>query len=172
MSEEKTILLKSRLFTVERGVYVDRAGRKHERDVVRHPGSVVVVPCVDEQHVCLIRSYRFAVNRWLLELPAGTRESGEEPNLTARRELEEETGYRCSSLERIHRFLPAPGILDEEMHLFLAQGLTAGNPRREPGEEIENFVTTWDEALRLVASGQIEDGKTIVGLLLGRQRLG
>jgi ADP-ribose pyrophosphatase len=170
MQSGQEILLRSRVFTVERGQYTDRQGQQHVRDVVRHPGSVVIVPCVDRDHVCLIHSYRYAVNRRLLELPAGTREIGEDPMVTAARELEEETGFRCQRLTALQRFLPAPGILDEEMHLFMAEGLTPGPPRREPGEDIENRIVSWEDALAMVSRGEIEDGKTLIGLLLGSQR--
>ena len=160
----------SRIFSVERCSYTDPQGREHQRDIVRHPGSVVIVPLVDEHHVCLIRNFRLAVNDWLIELPAGTREPNEPAHTTALRELEEETGYRCESMEAVQQFFPAPGILDENMHLFIARGLQPGLPRREPGEEIENLLLTWDGALDQVRRGLIRDAKTIIGLLLGSQR--
>ena len=141
------------------------------RQVIRHPGSVVIVPMVDEHHVCLIRNYRVSVARTLVELPAGTREPNEAPEVTATRELAEETGYRVESLEQITDFLPAPGILDERMILYLARGLSEGPPAREAGEQIENLVVPWQEAMEMVGRGEIEDAKTIIGLLLvDRQR--
>ena len=163
-------LFQSRIFSIERCRYTDRNGDQHQRDIVRHPGSVVIVPFVDEKHVCLIRSFRLAVNDWLIELPAGTREPNEPALTTARRELEEETGYRCDSMDAVQQFFPAPGILDENMHLFFARRLKPGPPRREPGEEIENLVLTWEDALDLVRRGEIRDAKTLIGLLLGSQR--
>jgi ADP-ribose pyrophosphatase len=136
------------------------------RQVIRHPGSVVIIPMVDEDHVCLIRNFRISVGRTLVELPAGTREPGEAAEETAARELAEETGYRAKSLERLTHFLPAPGILDEQMILYLARGLSEGLPAREAGEEIENLVVPWQEAVAMVKRGEIEDAKTIIGLLL------
>ncbi len=141
------------------------------RQVIRHPGSVVIVPMVDEHHVCLIRNYRVSVARTLVELPAGTREPNEAPEVTATRELAEETGYCAESFERITGFLAAPGILDEKMILYLARGLSEGVPAREAGEQIENLVVPWQEAMEMVGRGEIEDAKTIIGLLLvDRQR--
>ena len=158
-------LFQGRLFRVER-VFQDTPQGKRPREIVRHNGSAVIVPVVDEYHVCLIENFRISVGRTLLELPAGTLEIGEDPAACAARELTEETGYRAARIEKLHSFYPAPGISDEHMHLYAATGLTLGETARELGEEIENRVVTWDEALRLVATEQIIDAKTILGLLL------
>jgi len=164
---ERELLQTSRFSVVE--LAAAPSGRL--RQVIRHPGSVVIIPMVDEQHVCLIRNYRVSVARTLVELPAGTREPNEAAEVTATRELAEETGYRAESLERITDFLPAPGILDERMILYLARGLSEGPPAREAGEQIENLVVPWQEAMAMVTRGEIEDAKTIIGLLLvDRQR--
>jgi ADP-ribose pyrophosphatase len=136
------------------------------RQIVRHPGAVTIIPLVDEDHVCLIKNYRVSVDEVLIELPAGTREPDEEAIITAERELIEETGYRCQNLEFLHRFLLSPGILDEQMYLYVATGLTAGAPAREEGEEIDNLVVTWQQAIDGVFSGEIKDAKTITGLLM------
>lgn len=160
------ILLSCRLFRVEQVTFSDAQDRRHTRQIVRHPGSVVIVPIVDPSHVCLIRNYRCAVDETLIELPAGTREEGEQPEATALRELEEETGYRAEFLRHVCDFFPAPGILDERMKLYVAEGLTAGEARREPGEQIENLVLPWETALRMVHDGTIRDAKTMLGLLL------
>ncbi len=141
------------------------------REVVRHGGSVTIIPLLDRQRVCLIRNFRVAVGRRLLELPAGTREPDEPVEETARRELLEETGYRADRWERLPGFFVSPGILDERMELFLATGLTPGNPAREPGEEIENAILSWDEIERRIDSGEIEDAKTLVGLWHARRWL-
>jgi ADP-ribose pyrophosphatase len=136
------------------------------REIVRHPGAVVVLPLLDDGRVCLIRNYRISVNQTLIELPAGTLEPGEEPIQNAERELIEETGYRAAQLQKLHAFYLSPGILDERMHLFLATGLTAGETAREAGEEIDNLVVPWEEALQMAVDGRIQDAKSIVGLLL------
>ncbi len=165
------ILLTTPRFRVETAVRTKSDGTQHERAVVRHPGAVVILPLIDQQHVCLIRNYRVAVAQTLIELPAGTLEPSEDPAVTAHRELIEETGYRADKIDRLHEFFLSPGILDERMHLFLATQLTAGPAQREPNEEIENLVVSWSEAMQWVMDGTIQDAKTMVALLyFDRQR--
>jgi ADP-ribose pyrophosphatase len=165
MNSPADVLLTCDRFVVERVVESGGDGKLHQREVVRHPGSVVILPCVDDAQVCLIRNYRAAVGKTLIELPAGTLEPGEDPQATAFRELIEETGYRAKEMRRLHAFYAAPGILDERMTLFAATNLTAGEPQREAGEQIENLLVSWNEALDMVRGGEICDAKTIVGLL-------
>ncbi len=129
----------------------------------------MILPVVDAQQVCLIRNFRVAIDQPLIELPAGTLEANERPLECAARELIEETGYRANQLRQLTSFYAAPGILDEMMHLFLATDLTPGPPQREVGEEIENLVVDWNEALDMIQLGQIRDAKTIVGLLFYHQ---
>ncbi|PQO27938.1 NUDIX hydrolase [Blastopirellula marina] len=138
---------------------------KRPRDVMRHPGAAVILPLVDDNHVCLIKSYRISVDQTLLELPAGTLEPNEPPEVTASRELEEETGYRAEKIELLTGYYPSPGVMDERMFMYLATGLTMHAPAREEGEEIENHVVTLDEAKAMIQDGRIADGKTIAGLL-------
>ena len=140
-------------------------GRSASCQYVVHPGSVAILPLVDEDHLCLIRSRRLTVGQTLVEVPAGTREPGESPLETARRELEEETGYRAAQWQELAQFYMSPGILSERMHLFVASELTPGEPRREANEEIENLVLSWPEALAMLDRGEIVDGKTIIALL-------
>jgi ADP-ribose pyrophosphatase len=140
-------------------------GPPHEREVVRHPGAVVILPLLDDGRVCLIRNRRISVDQELIELPAGTLEPGEDPQLAARRELLEETGFRAESLSRLHAFFLSPGILDERIHLFAAHGLREGATCLEPGEDIENFLVPWSEAIQMALDGRIQDAKSLVGLL-------
>ncbi len=165
MNQGKLLLTTPR-FRVEMAAHTKADGSRHERAVIRHPGAVTILPMVDEQHVCLIRNYRVAVGETLVELPAGTLEPPEAPVVTARRELIEETGYRAGKLEQLSTFYLSPGVLDECMYLFLATELTAGPAQREPNEEIENLVVSWDEAISWASDGTIHDAKTIVALLL------
>ena len=162
--EEKHLLTTSRFDVVERTSNTD-SGLPVHRQFVRHPGAVTIIPMIDENHVCLIQNYRVSVDETLIELPAGTLEPDEAPELTAHRELIEETGYQAQSLERLHGFFLSPGILDEWMQLYLATGLTPGPAAREAGEQIENMVVPWDQAMDLVRKQKIHDAKTIVGLL-------
>lgn len=164
-SQETHLLSTARFDVVEVPAVVDKPNGK-TRQIVRHPGAVTIIPIVDRDHVCLIKNYRVSVDEVLIELPAGTREPDEEAIITAERELIEETGYRCENLELLHCFLLSPGILDEQMHLYVATDLTPGAPAREEGEEIDNLVVTWQQAIDWVFSGKIKDAKTITGLLM------
>lgn len=165
-------LLQTPRFRVVRETYGTSSGANRTREIVRHPGAVVLVPLLDDGRVCLIRNYRVSVQQTLIELPAGTLEPPEPPLACAQRELIEETGYRAASMEQLHAFYLSPGILDERMHLFLATGLTAGEPHREVGEEIENLLVPLAEAVAMIFRGEIQDAKTMVGLLwVERNRL-
>jgi ADP-ribose pyrophosphatase len=159
------ILLTTRRFTVVRHHTPGSDGRDHVKDTVQHPGAVAILPLLDGDRVCLIRNFRVAVGKSLIELPAGTLEPGEDPAVTAERELIEETGYRAARIEKLREFTMSPGILNERMYLFLARDLTPGPTALEAGEQIEPLVTTWSDAMRMVMDGTIEDAKTLVGLL-------
>jgi ADP-ribose pyrophosphatase len=165
MAHTRSTLLETRRFTVTEEVVPRPDGSTASCVFVEHPGAVAVLAMVDDQRVCLIHSRRLTVEQTLVEVPAGTREPNEPPLESARRELQEETGYRAEHWEKLGEFYTSPGILTERMHLYLATGLTAGPPQREPNEEIENLVVTWDEAMAMLDRGEIVDGKTLVALL-------
>ena len=129
----------------------------------------MILPLVEGDQVCLIRNYRIAVQKTLIELPAGTIEPNEPPAQTAVRELREETGFTASHWRELPPFYMSPGILNEQMHLFVAEELTPGAPAREAGEQIENLLVPWDEALAMAERGEIEDAKSLVGILLWNQ---
>ena len=158
-------LFEGRRFRVERLIQVTPDGSEHVREVVRHPGAVTILPLLDDGRVCLVKNYRAAVDQALLELPAGTLEPGEDPRETARRELAEETGYRAETITLLTVFYMSPGILDEEMHLYLATSLKPGRTALEPGEDLQLLLTTWKEALQMARDGRIRDAKTLTGLL-------
>ena len=162
---ESEPLFEATRFRVVRVVQVTRDGAEHVREIVRHPGAVTILPLLDDGRVCFVRNYRVAVDKTLIELPAGTLEPGEDPAVTARRELAEETGYRAGRIERLATFYMSPGILDEKMHLYLATSLEPGPMALEPGEQIETLLTDWQEALEMARDGRIEDAKTLAGLL-------
>lgn len=165
-SVEKHLLLTAQRFRVERVKYPLADGTQFERDIVRHPGAVVIVPVLDDGRICLIENYRVAVERTLLELPAGTMEPPEPEIETAGRELVEETGYRCSDIQQIAEFYMSPGILDERMVAFVATGLIEGENQLERGEQISNCPLSTDEVDAKLRSGEIQDAKTISTLLL------
>ena len=134
------------------------------REIVRHPGSVAVVAVDREQRVVLVRQFREPTGRSLLELPAGTLEPGEDPLACARRELAEETGLTGGRWRQLATCWTSPGFLDEQMHLFAADELEPGEPALDDDEQIELVripVASLDDRL-----GQIEDAKTLAGLLL------
>jgi ADP-ribose pyrophosphatase len=161
------LLLETSKFRVYERQYASGAGT-HRKPIVVHPGAICVLPLLDDGRLVLIRNHRVAVDEELIELPAGTLEPGEEPLETARRELREETGYRASSWQFLTTFWMSPGILQERMHLFLATGLVAGAPALDQGERIRTLIVDWEEALRWVRDGEIQDAKTIAGLLFYR----
>lgn len=163
--DDEELLLPCQIFNVVRKWTVGADGRKHVRQIIRHPGAVVVLPRLADGRVVLIRNYRTAVGKHVIELPAGTLEPGEDPVLAAHRELAEETGYRAKSMDLLASFFSSPGILDERMHLFLATGLEPGPTDLQPDEQIESLVVPWDEALAFARNRQIEDAKTLIGLL-------
>jgi ADP-ribose pyrophosphatase len=165
MATESEEILVTRRFRVVRQARLGPDGELYVREIVQHPGAVTILPLLDDGRVCLIRNYRVAVDKTLVELPAGTLEPGEDPALTAGRELIEETGYRAASIEKLSEFYMSPGILNERMHLYLARGLQAGPAALEPGEQIETWVVPWAEAMRMTCDGSIQDAKTLVGLL-------
>lgn len=158
------MLLQGARFNVHRMTLEGDDGKLYEREVVRHPGAVVLLPVLDDGRVVMIENTRPAVNETLLELPAGTREPEEDAVVTAGRELVEETGFSADSLELIHEFYSAPGICDELMHLYLATGLTEGDPQREATETIVNRIATREEIVGWISEGKIRDAKTLVGL--------
>ena len=170
MSQPETLLETSRFRVVREGRQTE-GGQAYTREYVEHPGAVTIIPLVDDDHLCLIRNFRLAVHETLVELPAGTLDPGETPADTARREITEETGYRAGTVEQLGSFWMSPGILNERMWLFVARDLVPGEPRREANEEIENLVVTRKAALEMVREGEIQDAKTIAGLLLFDQTL-
>jgi folate-binding protein YgfZ len=164
------VLLETSRFSVVRMPQPCRDGTVRERQVVLHPGSVVVLPLVAEDRVCLIEVLRVAVGQTLLELPAGTLDREESLAAAAARELAEETGYRAGRIERSGEFWVSPGILRERMHLFTARDLAAGEQALEPGEMIRTRVVPWQDAVAMCLDGRIEDAKTIAGILMEEAR--
>jgi len=162
---DETTLLTSRKFRVVRVRETLRDGSAHQLDVVRHPGAAVILPLLEDDRVVLLRNRRATVGRALLELPAGTIDPGESPIDCAARELTEETGYSARRLRPLIRFLASPGICDEWMHVFLAEGLTPGTSRPEHGEELDIEILHLDELLHMIRDGRVEDGKTIAAVL-------
>jgi len=144
----------------------EETGKRHKREVVVHPGAVVVLGWLEDGRVLLIRNRRYAVDQILWELPAGTLDRKEDPANCAGRELLEETGYLAHRLKPIGSFFTSPGILTEKMYAFAAYDLQKKKSALEEGEEIEVEPTDFDEALKMIGDGRIQDGKTIAALLM------
>ncbi|CRX38663.1 NUDIX hydrolase [Estrella lausannensis] len=141
------------------------SGKTFKKQYIAHPGAVVILPLFDNGDVLLIRNQRFAVGQRLLELPAGTKEKGEEAATTAARELEEETGYTAKKLTLLTSFFTSPGITNENMDAYLAQGLIKTAQKLDESEEIEVEIHPLQKALEMVRTGEIKDGKSINALL-------
>jgi ADP-ribose pyrophosphatase len=142
-----------------------RNKKKISREMVIHPGAVVILPIFDINKIILIRNERFAVGKTLWELPAGTLESEESPLETASRELVEETGYESINIKPLITFYTTPGFCNEIMHAFVATDLIFVGQQLEDSEKIEPEIVEWSQALAMIQSGEICDGKTITTLL-------
>jgi ADP-ribose pyrophosphatase len=151
---------------------LEPGGIRGVREVVRQRGSVAALPVDEDGRVVLVRQYRYAVDAFVWELPAGRRDAGETPEEGARRELEEEVGLRAATLEPLLTFWTTPGFCDEVMHLFRATALQPVPPRPEADERIETAIFTLAEAMAMVGRGEIREGKTLVALLLEASRRG
>lgn len=157
------------------GSFVDPDGEPFEREVVHHPGAVSVVPLLDDGRVVMVRQYRASVETDLLEIPAGKRDVADEPpGLTAHRELQEEVGYQARRLELLGRFYNSPGFSDELSFTYLARDLVHVGADTVGPEEAHMTIehVPLDDVPDLIARGELVDAKSIIGLLLARERLG
>ena len=170
MEEERTIssqrVFQGRIVGVRVETVAIPDGGEATREIVEHGDSVVVVPMTDEGEVVLVRQYRKAIERTLLEAPAGGLEEGESPEEAVARELQEETGYRAERLVRLGGFWTTPGFCTEYMHAYLATGLHPGTATPEEDERIQVERLPLTRALEMVRSGEIEDAKSVAALLL------
>ena len=141
------------------------SGKTITRDVIDHPGAVVIVPILDDGRILLVKQYRYAAGKELLELTAGTLEKGEAPDTCARRELKEETGYTAGSMKKILTMYAAPGYSNEVLHLYFATALKKGDQSTEEDENIVIEAYGPDDLLDMIEKNIIEDAKTIAGIL-------
>lgn len=142
-----------------------KKGNKIQREVVLHPGAVVILPLLDPEHLVMIRNRRFAVGKELWELPAGTLEPKEPPLETAKRELIEETGYQAAEMNPLTVFYTTPGFCNEVMYGYVASGLSYVGQALEETEQIIVEIVSWQSALSMVKEGTIVDAKTLTTLL-------
>ena len=158
-------LFQGRVFALKREQIAEPGGLVATRDIVVHPGSVVVLPVLGDGRIVLIRQYRHAAGQYLWELVAGHKEPNEDPIEGAHRELQEETGYTAKRVKKLFEIFPSPGLLGERMDIFVAEGLTKGKARPEDDEKITQRILTLLEAKDWIRSGKIRDSKTIAGVL-------
>jgi ADP-ribose diphosphatase len=144
----------------------------YKREVVHHPGSAVIIPAFADGTIALVRQYRHPAVRYLLEAPAGTLNRGERPEEGAARELEEELGFVAGRLEKLSEFFVSPGFCEEKMWLYLATDMTKTEQRLEDDELLDVVRLPVRQALEMITDGEIEDAKTIIGLMLAAPRLG
>jgi ADP-ribose pyrophosphatase len=159
------VMFRGRVFEVRRDRVVEPSGLEATREIVVHPGSVVVLPVFADGRVLLIRQYRHAAGQYLWELVAGHKEPNETGAEGARRELQEETGYQARRIRKLFNVFPSPGLLGERMEIFLAEGLTKGAPQPEDDEKITHRIFRLREIERWIRSGKIRDAKTVSGIL-------
>jgi ADP-ribose pyrophosphatase len=159
-----TLLQKGKSFSF----YHDRVklpnGKESERNIVKHPGAVSIIAVQDDE-IILIKQYRYATGKYLLEIPAGTLEENEDPFKCAVRELQEETGFAASSWNRLFQCYMVPGYSDEILYFYLAEGLTYVGNRPDEDEDISIQRYGFEEVLSMIESNEIEDAKTIIGVL-------
>lgn len=146
--------------------------RTYQREVVHHHGSAVILPVFDDATVALVRQYRHPAVRYLLEAPAGTLAHGERPDDGAARELQEELGLVADRMEKLSEFFVSPGFCEEKMWVFLATELTEGKQQLEDDEILEVVRIPIADALEMITSGEIQDAKTIIALMLAAPRVG
>jgi ADP-ribose pyrophosphatase len=144
----------------------------YEREIVRHNGSAVIVPVFEDMTVALVRQYRHAAGKYLLEVPAGSIENGESAEECARRELLEEVGLKAGKLEKITEFFVSPGFLSEKMFVFLATNLEQTEQKLEFDEILEIQRYDFPTVFQMIKTGELEDAKTIIGLTFSGIKLG
>jgi len=151
---------------------VREGDKTYSREVVHHPGSAVIIPVFEDGSVALVRQYRHPAVRYLLEAPAGSLDRGERPEEGAARELEEELGFVAGRLDKLSEFFVSPGFCEEKMWVYLATEMTETKQQLEDDEIVDVLRLPFGQALEMITAGEIEDAKTIIGLMLAAPRIG
>lgn len=171
--EEKTIssklIYEGPVFKVRQHIVEGYGGKKAQRDIVEHVGGAIMVAITDEGKVLMEKQFRKPLEMDLLELPAGKADPGEDPEVTAARELAEETGYTAGSIKHLVSYYPTCGYSSELLHIYICRDLTAGDTHWDPTECIELHEYDVEEVIDMIMRGEIRDSKTIIGLLFARQ---
>jgi len=164
-------LHKGRVFNLVNENYTLENGVTAEMDFIQHPGAAAMVPMLNNQEVVLIKQYRHAIREFIWEIPAGTLGAGELPLNCARRELVEETGYSANDWNQLGTITPLPGYSDERIHIFLASDLKVAEQQLDDDEMLNVHPIKFNDALQMILTGEISDGKTISGLFLASEWL-
>jgi ADP-ribose pyrophosphatase len=151
------VLYQGKVFSLQRDTVIEPGGVQVERDIIEHPGSVVVLPIFKDGRILLIRQYRHSVGEFLWELVAGRKEPNESPVAAARRELIEETGYTATRLRKMMRIVPTPGFVNEWMWIFAAEGLAQGEAQPEEDEKITPRIFSLKQAEMMIERGALRD---------------
>lgn len=147
------------------------SGNHTIREVVEHPGGAVVLGVLPDKRIILIKQYRYPIDEFIYELPAGKLDPGEDPKICAMRELEEETGYRAREIELLTYIYTSPGFCSEKLYIYLAWDLQKKEQSLEEGEVLSVECKTIDEAIGMILNGKIVDAKSIVGIMVGEKIL-
>lgn len=159
------ILYKGKVFDHQVDEIEYDSGNKTIREVAIHPGGAVVAPVKDDGKIILVKQFRYPLQKTLIELPAGKLDKNEDPLVCAKRELEEETGYKAKEFKKLGEIYTSPGYSTEKLYIFSAKGLTPGNHNREEGEKgMEILELSLNEIEKMIVRGDITDAKTIVGI--------
>lgn len=171
--EEKTlsseIVYEGPIFTIRKHEVECVNGKTSYRDVLEHSGGSVMLGVKDDGHILMVKQYRKPLERMVLELPAGKIDPNEEPIAAAGRELREETGYTPAEVKHMVTYTPTCGYSAEKLHIYLCTGLTEGETDFDETEDLDTYEYTADELIEMILKGEIEDGKTIIGILFARQ---
>ncbi len=159
------VVYQGSIFAVRRDEVIEPGGLRATREIVTHPGSVVVLPVLPDGRIVLVRQFRYASGQFLWELVAGRKEPGESPQRGAARELLEETGYRARRFRIFLDVFPTPGFLTERMFILLAEGLTPGRAQPEEDEILTSRAFSLAELERMIRRGRLRDAKSIAAIL-------
>ncbi len=164
-------IYKGRIFDLQLAE-IKESESEYKREIVAHHGSAVIVPVFADNTIALVRQYRHAAQKYLLEIPAGTLEENESPETGARREVEEEIGVIAGQIEKLTEFYVSPGFLTEKMHVFLAMDLRESKQNLDADEFLSIERYSFGKAFEMIKSGEIEDAKTMVGIIMAGAKLG
>ena len=163
---QKETIYEGRNFNLQRRTVKLPTGKKTFREIIDHPGSVAIIPMINEESIILVEQFRNSVEKMLLEVPAGTLNRNEEPEDCAKRELLEETGYQARNLRKLFAGYTTPGYSNEKMHFYLATELTYIGERPEEDENIKTRIMKLDEINKMIEKGEIEDVKTVCSIMI------